>query len=168
MRKISFIFISLFLFLVCSLSVNASSYVPTSNLFEGTQTNNLFDIANNQIDNFTSKNYVMLQIDDNYFIVVSDNFTINGNSIILNDTTIISATRNYTSNYNYYYVYSSSSEVSTTVSLDFVVISNINAINTVSSSRFDNYKFNYDIKNIGVFILAFCFALFITKERKFL
>lgn len=167
MQKISYLFIALFLFMVSLNVVNASSYVPTTNLFEGTQTNNLFDMANNQIDNFTSKKFVMFQNDNNYYIVVSDNFTISGNVISLTDTTIISAIRTSSSGYNYYYEYSTTSEDSTSISLDYVVISNIKASNTVSSSRFDNYKFNLDLKNICIFILGICFALFVTKERKF-
>lgn len=166
MQKISYIFIALFLFMVSLNVVNASSYVPTTNLFEGTQTNNLFDMANNQIDNFTSKKFVMFQIDNNYYLVVSDNATINGNAINLTDTTIVSAIRN-TSGYNNYYEYSILNESSTIVNLNYVVISNIKANNTISGKRFNEYKFNLDLKNIGIFILGICFALFITKERKF-
>ena len=164
MIKILFLILGVLMF---NENVFASSYVPTTNLFEGTQTNNLFDMANNQIDNFTSKKFVMFQNDNNYYIVVSDNFTISGNAITLTDTTIISAIRTSSSGYNYYYEYSTTSEESTTINLDYVVISNIKASNTVSSSRFDNYKFNLDLRNIGIFILGICFALFITKERKF-
>lgn len=166
MQKISYIFIALFLFMVSLNVVNASSYVPTTNLFEGTQTNNLFDMANNQIDNFTSKKFVMFQIDNNYYLVVSDNATINGNAINLTDNTIVSAIRT-TSGYNNYYEYSIFNESSTTVNLNYVVISNIKANNTISGKRFNEYKFNLDLKNIGIFILGICFALFITKERKF-
>jgi len=167
MQKISYIFIALFLFMVSLNVVNASSYVPTTNLFEGTQTNNIFDMANNQIDNFTSKKFVMFQNDYNYYLVVSDNADLNSNSITLSDTTIISAIRTSSSGYNYYYDYDISSENSTTISLDYVVISNIKANNTISGKRFNEYKFDKDIKNIGIFILGLCFALFVTKERKF-
>ena len=167
MQKISYIFIALFLFMVSLNVVNASSYVPTTNLFEGTQTNNIFDMANNQIDNFTSKKFVMFQNDYNYYLVVSDNADLNSNSITLSDTTIISAIRTSSSGYNYYYDCDISSENSTTISLDYVVISNIKANNTISGKRFNEYKFDKDIKNIGIFILGLCFALFVTKERKF-
>ena len=101
--------------------VFASSYVPTTNLFEGTQTNTLFDMANNQIDDFTSKKFVMFQNDNNYYLVVSDNATINGNSINLADSTIISAVRTSSGSYNYYYDYSTTTEDLTTINLDYVV-----------------------------------------------
>ena len=148
-------------------NVFASSYVPTTNLFEGTRTNNLFDMANNQIDNFTSKKFVMFQIDNNYYLVVSDNFSIEGNTIIMNNTTIISAVRNNNTGYNYIYEYNTFNEDSTSISLDYIVISNIKSSNTISGKRFIDYKYNNDIKNLGIFILGLCFALFITKERKF-
>ena len=165
-NKYIFIFLLLGIFMF-SNNVYASSYSPTSNLFEGTYSNNLFDMANNQIENFTSKNYMMFQHDNNYFLVVSDDYTINGNAITLTDTTIISAIRSSSGSYNYYYDYSIFSEESTTISLDYIVISNIKANNTISGKRFNEYKFDLDIKNIGIFILGICFALFVTKERKF-
>lgn len=164
MIKLIIIFLGVLMF---NENVFASTYVPTTNLFEGTQTNNLLDMANNQIDNFTSKKFVMFQSDYNYYLVVSDDASINGNAITLNNSTIISALRSSGSSYNSYYDYSIISEDSTTINLDYIVISNIKANNTISSLHFDDFKFNIDIKNIGIFILGLCFALFITKERKF-
>lgn len=147
--------------------VNAATYVPTTNLFEGTYSNNLFDMANNQIDNFTSKNYVIFQIDYNYYLVISDDVSFNESSITLNNSTIISAIRNTGSSYNSYYEYYTTSEDITTISLSYMVISNIKTSKTITGNRFEEYKFKRDIKNVGIFILGICFAIFITKERKF-
>lgn len=147
--------------------VFASTYSPSTNLFEGTQTNNLFDMANSQIENFTSKKYVLFQVDYDYYLVVADYATINSNQFILSDTTIIKAIRTSSGSYNYYYEYSISSEQSTTINLDYIVISNITSDKSITGKRFNEYKFNSDIKNIGIFILGLCFALFVTKERKF-
>ena len=32
---------------------------------------------------------------------------------------------------------------------------------------FSDYKFNYNIINLGIFVLALLFAIFVTKERSF-
>ena len=96
---IKFLFL-IFSFLFFNENVSALSYVPTTNLFEGSQTNNLFDMANNQIDNFTNKKFVMLQTDNNYYLVVSDKAVVNGNTINLSDSTIISAIRSSTTRFN--------------------------------------------------------------------
>ena len=147
--------------------VYAATYTPTTNLFEGTQTNNLIDMANSQVDNFSNKKYVAFQIDNDYYLAISDDFSINGNTIILNNSTLIRAIRNTGTSYNSYYDYSTITESTTSVNLNYIVISNIDTDKSVSSKRFDDYKFNIDLKNIGIFILGLCFAIFITKERKF-
>ena len=155
---IKFLFL-IFSFLFFNENVSALSYVPTTNLFEGSQTNNLFDMANNQIDNFTNKKFVMLQTDNNYYLVVSDKAVVNGNTINLSDSTIISAIRSSTSGYNYYYDYDIFTESSTSIILDYVVISNIKSSSTITGKRFEEYKFDKDIRNIGIFVLGISFLL---------
>lgn len=164
--------ISLFLLLIvcCLFTKNtfASTYTPNTNLFENSYSNNLIDYASNQIDNFISQNFVIFQIDYNYYLVSSIDFTLNGNSITFVNSSVVTATRVYEgSGYNYYYSYSLSNESETIVNLSNIVISNIKANNTISSSRFNDFKFKLDLKNIGIFILGIIFAIFVTKERKF-
>lgn len=157
--------------ILCSLffvnSVNASTYTPTGNLIsQNNYVTSLIDMAYNDSSNFLTKKFAIFQIDYDYYLVFSDNFTINSNSITFTNSTIYLAHRS-NENYNYYYNYSKFNESETTVNLTYIVFSNINATNTITSNYFTNYKFNYDITNLGIFILGLLFAIFVTKERSF-
>lgn len=165
MKKVSFILVLLGVFLL-NEEVYAATYTPTDNLFSSTQSDYLLDMANNQIDNFYNTDFVIFQIDNNYYLVSGDH-TINSNSITFNNSTIISAVRSSQGGYYNNYVYSVTTEESTTVNLNYVVISNINSKNTVSSDKFIDYEFKKNLINIGIFILGLCFAIFITKERRY-
>ena len=168
MRKSKLFFIvGLFLVFFSTVSVSASEFTPNTNLFENTYSNNLIDMANNQIENFSSKNFVIFQIDYDYYLVCSDNVSVNSNNLVFTDSTIIRAIRTTSGGYNSYYDYSTITESNTVVNLSNVVISNIKANNTISSSKFNDYKFNHDITYVGTFILGIIFALFVTKERRF-
>lgn len=166
-KSLVYSFIFIFSMFLGTFTVFASSYTPTNNMFENTYSNNLIDMANNQIDLFTSKKYAVFQIDNDYYLVCSNQVIINSNSLIFNDSTIIKATRT-NSGYNSYYEYSTYTETQTSVYLSYVVISNVQANRTVSSSRFDDYKFSIDLLRLCMFILAIVFASFLLKERSFL
>lgn len=164
--KIFFI-ISIFLAIFSFVNVSASTYTPNTNLFEGTYSNNLIDMAINQVDNFYNKKFVVFQIDNNYYLVTGDESSSNGNIITFTNSTIFSAIRNVSGGYNSYYEYSKSNESSTTVNAYYVVISNINIPKSVTSSRFENLKTNVFIENTLIFILGLVFAIFLTRERSF-
>ena len=166
--KINQLFILILVFTMFSFvkSVDASSYTPTDNLFDSTQSDNLIRMANSQIPNFTSLNYVVFQVDDNYYLVAGKDVDISNNAINFSNSTIISATRNNTGYYGYY-DYSTYQESSTSVTLNFMIISNIDTDKSVSSELFNDFQFKMNIVNIGIFILGLCFAMFVTKERRF-
>lgn len=155
-----------FTMFLATFRVSASTYTPTDNLFENTQSNYLISMAYNQIDNFTSLDYVVFQLDNNYYLVAGKEGIVNNNSINFNQSTVISAIRNQSSYYGNY-VYSIGQENSTTVNLNSIVISNIKVDNTVTSQLFEDYRFKIDIRNIGIFILGLCFAIFLIKERRY-
>ena len=158
--------IFVFSMFLATLGVNAATYTPTDNLFENTQSNYLIQMANSQIDNFTSLDYVIFQVDHNYYLVAGKEGIVNNNTINFNQSTIISAIRNSSSYYNYYN-YNIFEENSTTINLDYVVLSNVDSKKSVSSSLFEEYRFRVDLVNIGIFILGLCFAIFVTKERRY-
>lgn len=162
--KYALIFI--FTMFLATLGVSASTYTPTDNLFENTQSNYLISMAYNQIDNFTSLDYVVFQVDNNYYLVAGKDAIVNNNTINFNQSTVISAIRTQSSYYGNY-VYSTSTENSTTVNLTTVVISNIKEDHTVTSELFEDYRFQVDIRNVSIFILGLCFAIFLTKERRY-
>ena len=162
--KYALIFI--FTMFLATLGVSASTYTPTDNLFENTQSNYLISMAYNQIDNFTSLDYVVFQVDNNYYLVAGKDAIVNNNTINFNQSTVISAIRTQSSYYGNY-VYSTSTENSTTVNLTTVVISNIKEYHTVTSELFEDYRFQVDIRNVSIFILGLCFAIFLTKERRY-
>ena len=148
-------------------SVNASTYTPTSNLLsQNNYVTTLIDMAYNDSSNFLTKNFAIFQIDYDYYLVFSDNISFLNNSITFNNSTIYLAHRSNES-YNYYYTFSKFNESDTTVNLSYIVFSNVNATNTINSSYFSDYKFNYNIINLGIFVLALLFAIFVTKERSF-
>lgn len=164
--------INLFIFLVLGVfifneQVYAATYTPTENLFSITQSDNLLDMANNQVDNFYSKKFVLFQVDDNYYLVVGDDYTTTETSITFTNSTIFSAIRNSEGGYYSNYNYSISTETSTRVNLNYIVISNIEVKNAVSSDKFNDISFKNYLINLAIFILAFVFGIFITKEGRF-
>lgn len=167
MNRLYFNFFLLFSIFFIGVKVQASTFTPTDDLFSGGQSNNLLLMAQNQIKNFSDYSFVIFRVDNNYYLVTSKEITVNSNNITLNNSIIISAIR--TDYYNTY-TYSTYSDPSgsTQVNLNQIVISNIIANNTVASDVFDTFKFNLDIKRIGIFILGLCFAIFVTHDRRYL
>ena len=147
--------------------VYARTYSPTEDLFSSTQSDYLLDMANNQIDNFSNKKFAIFQIDNNYYLVASDYVSYTETTITFTNSTIISAIRSNDGGYYSYYDYSIFDESSTTINLNYVIISNIKTNNTVSSDKFNDIEFKKNMINIGIFVLGLCFAIFITKERRF-
>lgn len=158
------ILLSLFIFMP---KAKASSYTPSQNLYDSTQANYLVSMAYNQVKSFTSQSYVVFQLDNDYYLVTSKDVTISNNKVTFSNSTIIRAIRNTSGSYYNYYSYSTTTETSTTINLSYVVLSNLKISNTIQSSIFEDYKFHTDLRNIGIFVLGLCFALFLTKERRF-
>ena len=162
-----FILILVFTMFSFVKSVDAAVYSPTDNLFNSTQSDYLVQMANSQIDNFTSLNYAIFQVNDNYYLVASKDVSVNSNSVVFTNSTVISAIRNTSGGYYGYYTYNTLSEASTTVNLGYVIQSNVDTNKSVTSSLFNDFQFKMNIVNIGIFILGLCFAIFITKERRY-
>ena len=158
--------IFVFSMFLATLGVNAATYTPTDNLFESTQSNYLIQMANSQIDNFTNLDYVIFQVDNNYYLVAGNDVSVNSNSVVFTNSTVISAIRNDSSYYGRY-TYNTFNESSTTIYLGYVIQSNVDTDKSVSSSLFEEYRFRVDLVNIGIFILGLCFAIFVTKERRY-
>lgn len=165
-KKINYIIIFVFSMFLGILSVNASTYTPTTNLFEGTYSNNLIDMSQSQVDNFMTKKFVLFQVDYNYYLVVGDEYTINGNSITFTDAKVFSAVRT-NSSYNSTYEYSSHNESSTTINSSYVVISNTEFSKSITSKRFNDYRNDYYTVALLTLIGGLVFAIFVTKERRF-
>lgn len=165
MKYLLCLFLILFSFIFLP-NLNASTYVPTDNLFENTQSNNLIRMGSSQIRDFLTNYYIVFQVDDNYYLVSSDNYTLNSNSITLTDTTIISAIRG-TSSYYGYYSYITINEDTTTINLDYIVISNIDTNKSVSSELFNDLKFQTEIIILITFILGLIFAIFLLRDRRY-
>lgn len=168
MNKIYFSLILLFSIFFIGVKVHASTFTPTDDLFTGGQSENLLLMAQNQIKNFTDYSFVVFRVDNNYYLVASKDTSVTTNTITLNNSIIISAVR--TTDYYNTYTYSTYSDPSgsTQVNLNHIVISNIIANNTVASNVFDTFKFNLDIKRIGIFILGLCFGIFLMRDRRYL
>lgn len=166
--KINQWFILILVFIMFSFvkSVDAASYSPTDNLFDSSQADYLVQMANSQIENFTSLKYAIFQVNDDYYLVAGKDVSVNSNSIVFTNSTVISAIRNDSSYYGRY-TYNTSTEVSTTVSLNYILISNIDTDKSVTSSLFEDFKFKMNMVNIGIFVLGLCFAIFVTKERRY-
>ena len=156
--------------LICMFSfvkpVNATTYSPTDNLFDSTHADYLIQMANSQIDNFTSLKYAVFQVDDNYYLVTGKDVEITNNSIVFTNSIVISAVR-YDSSYYGRYTYNTSNETSTTVFLGYVIQSNVETEKSVTSTLFNDFQYKMNVVNIGIFVLALCFAMFVTKERRY-
>lgn len=162
--KYAFIFVfSMFLGI---LGVSATTYTPTDDLFDSTQSDYLIRMANSQIDNFTNLNYIIFQVDDNYYLVAGKDIQINSGNVIFTNSIVISAIRNSSSYYGYY-SYNTFEESTTTVNFSKFFISNIDTDKSVSSELFNDFQFKMNMVNIGIFVLGLCFAIFVTKERRY-
>ena len=162
--KYAFIFVfSMFLGI---LGVSATTYTPTDDLFDSTQSDYLIRMANSQIDNFTNLNYIIFQVEDNYYLVAGKDIQINSGNVTFNNSIVISAIRNSSSYYGYY-SYNISEETTTTVNFSKFFISNIDTDKSISSELFNDFQFKMNMINIGIFILGLCFAIFVTKERRY-
>ena len=106
------------------------------------------------------------KIEDNYYLVASDNYILNTNSITLTDTTIISAIRG-TSSYYGYYSYNRTNEDTTIINLDYIVISNIETNKSVTSELFNDFKFEHNVVILITFILGLIFAIFLLRDRRY-
>lgn len=163
-----YLLICVFSMFLAVFNASASTYTTTNDLFEGTYSNNLIDMAYNQIDNFINKKFIIFQDDYNYYLVVAakEDVSVAASSVTLKNSTIFNCYRasgSYGS-----YTYTSYTESSTTVSISNLVISNIDASNTVGSRRFNDYWSNqYDIWFL-MLITALLFAIFLTKGRSYL
>lgn len=171
MPSIVHVSIKYFIFAIFSMflgvfSVSAMEYTPNTNLFENSYSNNLIDMAVSQIDNFTAKNFVVFQIDYDYYLVVADDVTVNSYNLVFNNSTVIRAQRT-SSGYNSYYDYSTYTETQTVVNTSYVLIGNVPVNRVVSSALFDNYLFNANVTRILIFLLGISFAAFLTKGRCF-
>lgn len=164
-KKINYSFMIIITFFCFMITSNASTYTPNTNLFEGSYTNNLIDMANSQVDNFLSKDYVIFLIDNTYYLASGKVDTFNDFSITLKDVTIVQAYRPSSGYYNY--EYSTFLEDTTTINTSYIVISNIKTKKSVTSTRFNDYKYRYDLTNLGIFILGLLFAMFLLKGRSF-
>lgn len=162
--KYAFIFVfSMFLGI---LGVSATTYTPTDDLFDSTQSDYLIRMANSQIDNFTNLNYIIFQVEDNYYLVAGKDIQINSGNVTFTNSIVISAIRNSSSYYGYY-SYNISEETTTTVNFSKFFISNIDTDKSISSELFNDFQFKMNMINIGIFILGLCFAIFVTKERRY-
>lgn len=162
--KYAFIFVfSMFLGI---LGVSATTYTPTDDLFDSTQSDYLIRMANSQIDNFTNLNYIIFQVEDNYYLVAGNDIQINSGNVTFTNSIVISAIRNSSSYYGYY-SYNTSEESTTTVNFSKFFISNIDTDKSISSELFNDFQFKMNMVNIGIFVLGLCFAIFVTKERRY-
>lgn len=159
--------LTLFLVVFSNISVSASSYTSTTNLFEGTYSNNLIDMAISQIDNFINKKFVIFQVDYNYYLVAAEDYSVNANTITFTDSTIISAIRYSSGNYNSYYEYTKTDEESTIINSNYVIISNIDFSKAIASGRYEKFRSEKYTVLILTIILGLVFAIFLTREGRF-
>lgn len=166
--KLNQLFILILIFVMFSFvkPVNAASYTPTDNLFDSSQADNLVQMAYSQIPNFTSLKYAIFQVDDDYYLVAGKDVSVNSNSVVFTNSTVISAIRNESSYYGRY-TYNTSNESSTTIYLGYIIQSNVDTDKSVTSSLFNDFQYKMNMVNIGIFVLGLCFAIFVTKERRY-
>ena len=159
----------IFLFLLVPGIVNASSFSTTEDLFESTYSNNLIDMAETRVEDFNDKKFLIFRTDYDYYLVSSyeKDISISGNRVTFNNPTIVRVIR-VQNGYNYQYVYSDYEESSTTVHLSHIVVSNIDTSYSISSKRYEDFKFYDLVKKLGIFILALLFAMFLLKGRSYL
>lgn len=167
MKRVKYLIFAIFSMFLATFSVSASSYTPTTNLFENTYSNNLIDMAYLQISNFTRQKYVVFQIDYDYYLVSSKDVTVNDSTLVFDNSTVIRAQR-ITSGYNSNYEYSTYTENQTSVYLSYIVIGNTQSVKTVTNSNFEDYKSSDLAKMFYIFVIGLLFAIFLLKGRSYL
>lgn len=161
-----FQFITIFLltFLFNSSIVNAQSYTNTTNLFDGSVSQQLFNIAYSRIDKFLDYNYVIFQYDTSYFLIAFKDYTYDNNVLSTSDSTIIRYYRDG-NNYNYSYLYDLYTESSSTFTTNYTYISNLNLNKASGSPIYQELLNSRYIVHLLMFLVALTFASFLLRER---
>lgn len=135
-------------------------------IFESTTTTNLLSYAENNIENFSQKNYIIIENDYNYYLIAFKDYELsnNGNTIIMYNTDILNYIR-VGSGYSYTYNLTQSNEESTTYNINNLYLSNLDLRKSSKPLNFENYKDSHSILKLLIFILGLVFALFLTRER---
>ena len=151
MKKISFLFI--LSFVLCGF-VKAQSYHTSDDLTDNSVTEDIFNYAYSQIDDFIYKDYILLRNDNDYYLFsFKDNYK---NSVVLH----------YTYNYNNssYNIYNDNNVI---LNLNHLFLSNKKYDYSITSSYFlELYNSKYSIL-FNVLIVGLLFAIFLNRERKF-
>ncbi len=152
MKKISFLIV--LSFVLCGF-VNAQSYSTTDDLTDNSITEDIFNVAYSQIDNFIYNDYILIRNDNDYYLFsFIDNYK---NSVVLH----------YTYNYNNY-SYNIYNDDNVNLTLNHLFLSNKKYNHSMISRYFLSlYKDNYFIL-FNILIVGLLFAIFLNKERKFI
>lgn len=152
MKKISFLLI--LSFFMCGF-VNAQSYSTTDDLTDNSITEDIFNYAYSQIDNFIYKDYILLRNDNDYYLFsFKDNYK---TSVVLHFT--------YNYNNSSYTIYDDNN---VNLNLNHLFLSNKTYNHSITSSYFlELYNSKYNIL-FNVFIVGLLFAIFLNRERKFI
>ena len=153
--------------LLCIKIANASTYTNAYDITgDSTNTNVLLDLAENQIENFNTLNFIIARVGEyDYYLIAFKESTTNGNNITAENTEIIRYYRSQTGNYNYIWNISKSNETTTTINCSNIVLSNIKGINSSISRRYEETKERKNIRIILMFILGILFAILLRRNR---
>lgn len=148
------------------INVKAQTYTNDTNISENTTyVNQLIDLSVNQEKDIENKKYAIYQIEYNYYLVIFKDYTINGNRITANNTTIYRAIRTQQSNYNYIYTYSKINENQTIINANYLIYGNIEIITSMENQRMSEYMQKERIKKGIIFIIGIIFVIMLLKGR---
>lgn len=152
--------------LILSAMMVLSVVGSNQDIFESTTTTNLLSYAENNIENFSQKNYIIVENDYNYYLISFKDYDLSNNdsTITMYNTDILSYIR-VGSGYGYTYNLTQNSEESTTYNMNNLYLSNLDLRKSSKPLNFENYKNSHSILKLLIFILGLIFALFLTRER---
>lgn len=159
---IKFIIIFLGIFAFNLVDVNAQSYTNTTNLFDGSTSQQLFNIGMSRVDKFLEYNYIIFQNDTNYYMLVFKDYNYVNNVLTANDVKVFRYYREGTG-YDYRYNYQYFEESSSTFTTSYIFVSNLN-INNSSGSPIHQELLNSHYNTwLLVLLVGLIFAMFLSK-----
>lgn len=162
-----YILIFAFAFIIGFTDVFAQTYTNSNNLFDSTTSQQLYNIALVQKEDFLDYNYVMFQNDTSYYMIIFKDYTYKNNSLQASDTTIIHYYRE-SSNYNYTYTYNMYDETLTTFNPGYIFVSNLSLNKSSGSPTHQDLKDNKVVTQLLMLMVALTLASFLCKERSYI
>lgn len=164
MIQLIILFLGIFMFNLSN--VNAQNYSNTTNMFDGSTSQQLINIGMSRVDDFLDYNFIIFQNDTTYYMILFKDYYFNNNLLQATNTIVFRYFREG-SNYDYKYTYDMYNDSYVNFTTSYIFVSNLNISKSSGSPIHQKLLDDYHIKWLIVLLVAFTFASFLLKERSY-